>query len=71
MPPGQDGEWRPSPPRKQIRNVFQLATAPLAIVAKTLTVTRHLPFRASLSDHFPQYYIDALAPKDWRTEFGD
>jgi hypothetical protein len=71
-PPGSDGHWRKSPrPRKQISNIFQLATAPLAIVAKTLSATRHLRFRASLSDHFPQYYIDALAPEDLRTEFGD
>jgi pimeloyl-ACP methyl ester carboxylesterase len=70
-PPGEKGEWRQSRrPRKQLRNVFQLATAPLAIVAKTLAVTRHFPFRASLSDHFPQYYIDALTPERLRSEFG-
>jgi Lipase (class 3) len=71
-PPGDGGEWRQSPPRKQLSNVFQLATAPLAVVAKTLAVTRHLRFRASLNDHFPQYYIDALARKQrLRSEFGE
>jgi hypothetical protein len=70
-PPGRNGEWHHGPPRRQLGNILQVATAPLAVVAKTLTVTRHIPFRASLGDHFPQYYIDALAPYRLRSEFGD
>jgi Lipase (class 3) len=70
-PPGRHGRWHQSPPRKQLRSVLQVVTAPLAVVSKTLTATRHLPFRASLSDHFPQHYIDALTPERLRSEFGD
>ena len=73
-PPGDRGHWCPGPPRKQLRNVLQIGTAPLAVVAKTLAQTRHLPFRVSLNDHFPQYYINALTPitpKELRSEFGD
>jgi hypothetical protein len=65
------GEWPNGRDRKQLRNILQIATAPLAVVAKTLTVTRRIPFRASLSDHFPQYYIDELTPNRLRSEFGD
>jgi lipase (class 3) len=68
---GQRGRWRAGRPRTQLSNVFQLATAPLAVVAKMLAVTRHIPFRASLDDHFPQYYIDKLTPARLRTEFGE
>jgi hypothetical protein len=70
-PAGPRGRWQPSQPRKQIRSILRVATAPLAVVAKTLTVTRRIRFRASLSDHFPQYYIDALAHGRLRSEFGD
>ena len=70
-PGGPGGRWQPSQPRKQIRSILRVATAPLAVVAKTLTATRRIRFRASLSDHFPQYYIDALAPGALRSEFGD
>jgi len=70
-PAGPGGRWRPSQPRRQIRSIFQVATAPLAVVAKSLTVTRRIRFRASLADHFPQYYIDALTPGSLRSEFGD
>lgn len=70
-PAGPGGHWHPSPPRKQIRSIFRVATAPLAVVAKSLTVTRRIRFRASLADHFPQYYIDALTPDCLRSEFGD
>jgi hypothetical protein len=69
-PPGQNGHWHHGRPRKQLHNVLQLATAPLAVVVKTLTLTRHVPFHASLSDHLPQYYIDALTPDRLRSEFG-
>jgi hypothetical protein len=71
-PAGEKGEWRPSKrPRRQLRNLIELATAPLAIAATSLKITRHLPFHASLSDHFPQYYLDALTPAGLRSEFGD
>jgi predicted lipase len=69
-PPGDAGRWRPSKPRRQLRSLVQLATAPLAIAAKSLKLTRHVAFHASLSDHFPQYYLDALTPDELRSEFG-
>lgn len=70
-PPGPNGEWRHGPPRRQLGSSLQVTSAPLAVVAKTLTAIRHIPFRASLSDHFPQYYIDALALDQLSSEFGD
>ncbi len=70
-PPGERGRWHHSSPRTQLRSLLQLATAPFAIVATSLKVTRHVPFHASLSDHLPQYYLDALAPAHLRSEFGD
>lgn len=71
-PPGEKGDWHLSKrPRRQLRSLLELATAPLAIVATSLKLTRHIPFHASLSDHFPQYYLDALTPPELRSEFGD
>jgi Lipase (class 3) len=71
-PAGENGHWRPSKrPRRQLRSLVQLATAPLAIAATSLKITRHIPFHASLSDHFPQYYLDALTPTGLDSEFGD
>jgi len=71
-PPSEKGTWRPSKrPRGQLRSLLELATAPLAITATSLRMTRHIPFHASLSDHFPQYYLDALTPDELRSEFGD
>jgi len=63
-------DWEPSPPRTQVRHLLSLATAPLAFVAKALKSTRQIPFHASLSDHLPQYYLDALTPDGLRSEFG-
>ena len=70
-PAGEHGRWNPSRPRRQLHDLRQLATAPLAIVAKSLRLTRDVPFRASLADHLPQYYLDALTPDHLRSEFGD
>lgn len=70
-PAGKKGRWRHGRPRTQLRSVVQLVTAPFAILAKIFRLTRHIPFHASLSDHLPQYYIDALAPDALRSEFGD
>ncbi|MFZ0383627.1 MAG: lipase family protein [Solirubrobacteraceae bacterium] len=71
-PPGAKGHWHPSRrSRTQLRNLVQLLTAPLAIGATSLKITRPIPFHASLSDHFPQYYLDALTPPGLRSEFGD
>ena len=71
-PPGENGHWHPSKrPRRQLRRLLELATAPLAIAATSLRLTRHIAFHASLSDHFPQYYLDALTPPELRSEFGD
>jgi hypothetical protein len=71
-PAGEKGDWHASKrPRRQLRSLVDLATAPLAIAATSLKLTRHIPFHASLSDHFPQYYLDALTPAGLRSEFGD
>lgn len=71
-PAGRDGSWQHNTtPRKQMNNLVALATTPLTIVAKWFTVTRHIPFHASLNDHLPEYYIDALTPDRVRSEFGD
>lgn len=74
LPPRDDGAkgvWKPSRPRTQLRHLRSLATAPLAFVAKGLRSTRHIQFHASLSDHLPQYYLDALTPGHLRSEFGE
>ncbi len=69
--PGGKGRWKPSPPRKQLHHLLSLATAPLALLAKGLRPTRNIRFHASLSDHLPQYYLDALTPERLRSEFGE
>jgi lipase (class 3) len=59
-PAGEHGQWQHNPtPRKQIRNLVEILTAPLSVLAKTLKVTRNVPFHASINDHLPQYYISA------------
>jgi hypothetical protein len=71
-PRGKDGHWHETTkrPRKQLRSLLQLATAPLALVARWLKLTRPIPFHASLSDHLPQHYLEALTPDPLRSEFG-
>ncbi len=73
LPPGERGEWHPSArPRQQLRSLSELATAPLAIVAKSIKLTRHIPFHASLATTSRStYYLDALTPEELRSEFGD
>lgn len=67
-----NGHWiHPRSDRRQLRGLFQFAGAPISLLAKTVSRLRHIPFHASLSDHFPQNYIDALAPDPLRSEFGD
>jgi hypothetical protein len=71
-PAGNDGSWHHNKtPRTQMRNLVELLTTPLTVVAKAFTPTRHIPFHASLSDHLPEYYLDALTPAGVRSEFGD
>jgi hypothetical protein len=70
-PPGANGKWRLSDASGQLGSVVQIATTPLSILAKTFKQTQHVPFHASLSDHLPQYYLDALTPSAFRSEFGD
>jgi hypothetical protein len=71
-PKGKKGSWRENgAPRKQLRNLLDIAVAPLTVFAGDLKVTRRLQLHASLRDHLPQYYIDALAPETLRSEFGD
>jgi hypothetical protein len=64
-------EWPESDPSTQLKSLFYAATAPASILAKMLTRLRYIRFHASLSDHFPQNYIDALTPDGLRSEFGD
>jgi len=70
-PAGEKGHWRQGKSRKQLRGLLWLLTAPLALVARVFTWARRIRFRASLSDHLPQYYLDALTPDALRSEFGD
>ncbi len=57
--------------RSSLRNLLEIAAAPLSVLAGDLKLTRRLQFHASLRDHLPQYYIDALTPPGVRSEFGD
>jgi hypothetical protein len=71
-PAGEHGHWRYNErPRKQLRNLLEIATTPLSFLAKQIRVTRDIPFHASINDHLPQYYLDALKPYGVRSEFGD
>jgi hypothetical protein len=70
-PVGDGGRWEHSCPRKQLGSLAQIITTPLSILAKALHRTRRIPFHASLSDHLPQYYLDALTPPLLRSEFGE
>ncbi len=69
---GGQGEWQKNnAPRKQLRNLWFLAAAPLSLFSGDTKATRHLQFHASLNDHLPQHYVDALTPPHVRSEFGD
>jgi hypothetical protein len=71
-PAGEDGRWHYNQrPRKQLRNLVEILTTPLSFLAKQIRLTRDIPFHASINDHLPQYYIDALKPIGVRSEFGD
>ncbi len=67
-----DPDWRQNDaPHKQLRSLWSLAVAPLSLVTSDIKKARRLHFRASLNDHLPQHYVDALKPKGIRSEFGD
>ncbi len=69
---GGEGDWeRNDAPRKQLHNLLNIVAAPLSILAGDIKLTRRLQFHASLRDHLPEYYIDALTPPGVRSEFGD
>jgi Lipase (class 3) len=69
---GGKGDWEPNnAPSKQLRNLLNIAPALLSVFAVDLKLTRRLQFHASLRDHLPEYYIDALTPPGVRSEFGD
>jgi hypothetical protein len=71
-PSGDRGRWHHNEhPREQLRNLLEILTTPLSFLARQITRTREIPFHASVNDHLPQYYIDALKPKGVRSEFGD
>jgi Lipase (class 3) len=66
------GGWNESPvPCAQIHNLFAILATPASLMTRQLKITRRMRFKASLSDHFPQYYIDALTPSGVRSEFGN
>ena len=72
LPPGEHGHWeRPSHASGQLHSLLQLLTAPISLLTETLTRTWRIPFHASLNDHLPQYYIDAVTPPHLRSEFGE
>lgn len=67
-----DPDWRQNDaPHKQLRSLWSLALAPLSLVTSDIKKARRLHFRASLNDHLPQHYVDAVKPKGIRSEFGD
>jgi len=71
-PAGDHGRWHHNKQsRKQMTNLVELVTTPLSFLAKQIRITRDIPFHASINDHLPQYYIDALKPRGVRSEFGD
>ncbi|HWF73559.1 MAG TPA: lipase family protein [Solirubrobacteraceae bacterium] len=71
-PAGDNGAWHHNErPREQLRNLVEILTTPLSFLAKQISLTREIPFHASVNDHLPQYYIDALKPDGVRSEFGD
>lgn len=67
-----EGDWEES--RKavgQLHSLLQLAELVPSFLARQVSVLRDLPFQASLADHLPAHYLDALAaPIGVRTEFG-
>ena len=71
-PSGDGGSWRHNAtPRRQMRDALALLLTPASLLARQMTLTRRIRFSASIDDHLPQYYIDALTPKGVRSEFGD
>jgi hypothetical protein len=69
---GDGGSWEQNDaPRKQLRHLMNIASAPLSIFAADIKLTRRLQFHASLRDHLPEYYVTALTPPGVRSEFGD
>ncbi len=72
VPSGGGGSWRHNAtPRRQMRDAVALLVTPASLLARQMTLTRRIRFSASIDDHFPQYYIDALTPAGVRSEFGD
>ena len=68
---GPSGWHHNEHPREQLRNLVEILTTPLSFLAKQIKLTREIRFHASVNDHLPQYYIDALRPVGVRSEFGD
>jgi Lipase (class 3) len=65
------GEWEESDaPDKQLSNPLNIFGALLSIPAGDFEATRRLHFHASLRDHLPQNYVNALTPPGIHSEFG-
>ena len=58
-------------PRSQLSNLFAIFLTPFSFLARQLRLTRNIRFNASITDHFPQYYIETLTPEGVTSEFGD
>jgi len=66
------GGWHQNPsPRAQIGDLAAMLATPASIVAREFKFTHRFRFKASIADHFPQFYIDTLTPARVRSEFGD
>jgi hypothetical protein len=48
-----------------------MLSTPASLMTRQLKTKRRMRVAATLSDHFPQYDIDALTPERVRSEFGD
>ena len=66
------GKWQATAKsRSQLSNLFAIFLTPFSFLARQLRLTRNIRFNASITDHFPQYYIETLTPEGVNSEFGD
>ncbi|WP_322761540.1 lipase family protein [Frankia sp. Cr2] len=67
-------EWKETSaePARQMKDVTGLGRAALAFVAEQSPSLRRIPVDFSISDHFPQHYVERLTPPGTLiSEFGD
>ncbi len=69
---GKDWKETSADPARQMRDILGLGQAALAFVAEQNPILRRVPVGSLLSDHFPQHYVERLAPPGTLiSEFGD